>query len=86
MPPFALDHYYSPLPILHQRGVGDPPVSDSDLNQGDGSSQTVEVADASWDDASLQDIKHMWESATTPEEREAIQQSFPDAVIQRAIA
>ena len=80
------DHLNQIKSILHQRGVGDPPVSDRDLNQGDGSSQTAGLAQASWDDASLQDIKQMWESATTPEEREAIHQAFPDGVIQRAIA
>ncbi|HEY9817909.1 MAG TPA: hypothetical protein V6D20_19200 [Candidatus Obscuribacterales bacterium] len=80
------DHLNQIKTILHQRGVGDPPVSDRDLNQGDGSSQTAGLAQASWDDASLQDIKQMWESATTPEEREAIHQAFPDVVIQRAIA
>jgi hypothetical protein len=72
--------------ILQHRESSDPPVQSIDSKQGDGSSQTVETAVAPWDEASLQDIKQMWESAQTADEQAAIRQLFSDEVIQRAIA
>jgi hypothetical protein len=77
------DHLNRLKALLDRRCQSDPPVVSISSNSGDGSPR---MAGALWDDASLKDIKLMWQSAQTDEERVAIRQLFSDAVIQRAIA
>jgi hypothetical protein len=81
-----MEHLSKLKAIFERRCHDDPPVHIVDINEGGGSLGQTRPIDEQWDEASLGDIRQMWESAQSTAERDVIRQLFSDAVIQRAIA